>query len=76
VDCDPASVETCKLNSELNGVSSSVAHLYGTIDGVAAGGFDLVLANIFGDILLTLAAELRSRASPRARLSFSGILIG
>jgi ribosomal protein L11 methyltransferase len=44
------------------------------MDRVASGGFELVLANIYGDILLTLATELLSKASPRARLLLSGIL--
>jgi ribosomal protein L11 methyltransferase len=74
VDNDRAAVETCELNCELNGVSESVEHVFGTIDRVAMDGFDLVLANIYGDILLTEATELLSRASPRARLLLSGIL--
>jgi len=74
VDNDSAAVETCKLNCELNGVSESVEHLCGTLERVAPGGFELVLANIYGDILLTEATELLSKASPRARLLLSGIL--
>lgn len=74
VDPDPVAVETCRLNCELNGVSHNVEHLCGTIDRVASSGFDLVLANIFGDILLALASELLARASRRARLLLSGIL--
>jgi len=74
VDDDRVAVETCKLNCELNGVSDSVEHLCGTIDRVASGGFELVLANIHGDILLTAATELLSKASPRATLLLSGIL--
>lgn len=74
VDDDPVAVETCELNCELNGVGARVEHLCGTIDCVASGGFDLILANIYGDILLAEAAELLSRASSRARLLLSGIL--
>jgi ribosomal protein L11 methyltransferase len=74
VDDDPAAVETCKLNCELNGVGGSVEHVCGTIDRVASSGFELVLANLYGDILLAAAAELLSRASPRASLLLSGIL--
>ena len=74
VDDDRVAVETCKLNCELNGVSESVEHLCGTIDRVASGGFELIMANIYGDILLTAATGLLSKASSRARLLLSGIL--
>jgi ribosomal protein L11 methyltransferase len=74
VDNDRVAVETCKLNCELNGVGESVEHVCGTLDRVASGGFELVLANIYGDILLASADELLSRAGPRARFLLSGIL--
>jgi ribosomal protein L11 methyltransferase len=74
VDDDRVAVETCGRNCELNGVSESVEHVWGTLDRVASDGFDLVLANIYGDILLAEASGLLARAGPRASLLLSGIL--
>ena len=74
VDNDPAAVRTGELNCELNGVSGQVEHFCGTIDQVAADSFDLILANLYGDILLAVAELLISKAGPGAALLLSGIL--
>ena len=74
VDLDPAAVRTCRLNCELNGVSDRVEHACGTIEQVAEDQFELVLANIYGDILLRVADLLVARARPGAALLLSGIL--
>jgi ribosomal protein L11 methyltransferase len=74
VDIDPAAVRTCQANCRLNGVNDRVEHLCGSLDQVAAKPFDLILANIYGDILLALADRLVARARPGAPLLLSGIL--
>jgi ribosomal protein L11 methyltransferase len=74
VDVDPAAVSTGRLNCGLNGVSDRVEHLSGSIEQVAEAGFALVLANIYGDILLRVAATLVSKTTPGGALLLSGIL--
>jgi ribosomal protein L11 methyltransferase len=74
VDPDAAAVRTAKLNSELNGVSDQIEHLCGTIDRLARDLFDLVLANIHGDLLLAMAEELVPRARSGGALLLSGIV--
>ena len=74
VDIDPAAVLTCQLNCRLNGVNDRVEHLCGSLDRVSARPFDLILANIYGDILLALADRLVARARPGAPLLLSGVL--
>jgi len=74
VDTDPAAVRTCQTNCRLNGVSDRVKHLCGSLDHVAEKPFDLILANVYGDILLALADRLVARARPGAPLLLSGIL--
>lgn len=74
VDIDPAAVSTCQTNCELNGVSDRVEHLCGSLDQVAASSFDLILANIYGDILLAVADLLVTKARPGTPLLLSGIL--
>jgi ribosomal protein L11 methyltransferase len=74
VDVDPAAVRTCKLNCELNGVGDRVEHACGTIEQVAEEQFELILANIYGDILLQVAELLVASARSGAALLLSGIL--
>jgi ribosomal protein L11 methyltransferase len=74
VDVDPAAVRTCKLNCELNGVSDRIEHACGTIDEVTPDPFEMVLANLYGDILLRVAEVLVARTRPGGALLLSGIL--
>jgi ribosomal protein L11 methyltransferase len=74
VDIDPAAVRTCRRNCELNGVGDRVEHACGSIDQVAADPFELILANIYGDILLLVAEVLVAKATPAGVLLLSGIL--
>jgi ribosomal protein L11 methyltransferase len=74
VDNDPAAVATCKHNCELNQVETQVEHICNTLDAVQEDNFDLILANIYGDILLDVAQDLISKAAPNAPLLLSGIL--
>jgi ribosomal protein L11 methyltransferase len=74
VDIDPAAVRACQANCTLNGVDDRVEHLCGSLDQAAARPFDLILANVYGDILLALADRLVARARPGVPLLLSGIL--
>ncbi len=74
IDIDPAAVATCRLNSQLNGVEANIDHVCGILSDLPAATYDLVLANIYGDILLNVAEELSQRACAEAPLLLSGIL--
>ena len=74
VDIDPAAVAACRLACEQNGVEERVRHCCGTLEEVREGSFDLVLGNIYGDILLAVAPQLVAAARPGGRLLLSGIL--
>ncbi|BCR05524.1 SAM-dependent methyltransferase [Desulfuromonas versatilis] len=74
VDIDPAAIATCRKNCELNRVSDRVSHIQGTLTDVPQNGFDMILANIYGDILLEVAEQLVAKARPGASLVLSGIL--
>jgi len=74
VDIEESAVQSCKENCRLNGVDERVTHVCGTVDGLQEGGFDLVLANIHGDVLLAVASDLVSKSRPGARLLLSGML--
>lgn len=74
IDIDPQAVEAAGRNGELNGLAGRLTHRAGTLDTLGENGFDLVLANIYGDLLLDLAEDLVARTRPGALLLLSGIL--
>ncbi|ODN69235.1 50S ribosomal protein L11 methyltransferase [Methylobrevis pamukkalensis] len=76
-DIDPVSTRIAVENAALNGVGRKVEGV--TAEGfrhprLAAGRFDLVLANILAGPLKRLAPEIRARAMPGATVVLSGLL--
>ncbi|WP_298037100.1 50S ribosomal protein L11 methyltransferase [uncultured Desulfuromonas sp.] len=74
IDIEASAVEACRENCKINGVEERVEHMCGTLDDVGEGSFDLILANIYGDILLQVAENLVAFARPAAPLLLSGML--
>jgi len=73
VDIEAAAVTSARHHCDLNRVDS-VTHHCGTLDTLKKSGFDLILANIYGDILLDVAEDLVARAATGAVILLSGIL--
>ena len=74
VDIEEAAVVACQRNCRQNGVEPNVYQCCGTLDRLSEHDFDLILANIYGDVLIDVASDLVARAKPGARLLLSGIL--
>ncbi|WP_303720560.1 50S ribosomal protein L11 methyltransferase [Malonomonas rubra] len=74
IDIEEAAIKNCARNCTLNDVSDRVVHICGTLDTLKEDEFDLILANIYGDILLSVAADLVAKAKSGAVLLLSGIL--
>ena len=74
VDIEASAVETAKINCQLNGVEDKVSHIVGTLEAVGEDQYDLILANIYGDILLALAQPLSALLKPGGIMLLSGIL--
>ncbi len=74
IDNDPDAIESCRRNARLNGVTDRITNHLGTIADAPSGRYDLILANIYGDILLAKADSLASRARPDTPMILSGIL--
>ena len=74
VDIEPKAVETAKLNCHLNDLDQQATHIVGTLDNVSEDCFDIILANIYGDILLKLAPALTAKLQPEGTIMLSGIL--
>lgn len=76
VDVNPEAVAAARRNGGLNGLEGRLEHLQGGVDAVAGRAFDLVVANVGGELLLDLAAEIAPLARPGGRLLLSGLLEG
>ncbi len=76
VDVNPECVESARRNGERNGVADRLAHRAGTAEDLAGERFDLVVANIGGELLLDQAARIAPLARPGGRLVLSGLLRG
>jgi ribosomal protein L11 methyltransferase len=74
VDIEQQAVETARINCQLNQLDQSATHVIGTLEAVNDTGFDIILANIYGDILLELAGPLTSKLVPGGTILLSGIL--
>ncbi len=74
VDINPDAVRTCRENCRLNGMDQQVKNVVGSLDTIAESDFDLVLANIYGDLLLDFAPSLVAKTRPGGLLLLSGIL--
>jgi len=74
IDIEQDAVASGRTNCELNGIGDRVAHHCGTLANVGAEGFDFILANIYGDILLDVCTDLVAKVKPGGWLLLSGIL--
>jgi ribosomal protein L11 methyltransferase len=74
VDIEATAVASARRNLQLNRLDDHASHFCGTLDQLHAADFELILANIYGDILLDIAADLVSRAVAGGYLLLSGIL--
>jgi ribosomal protein L11 methyltransferase len=74
VDVNPDAVETARRNGVASGVDDRLEHRCGSADGLPAGAFDLVVANIGGELLLDEAGRVVSLARAGGRLLLSGVL--
>lgn len=74
VDIEAQAVETARANCTLNNVEDRTTHIIGTLDEVGETGFDAILANIYGDILIDLAGPLSGKLKQDGVLLLSGIL--
>ena len=74
VDIAEAAVASAQHNCQLNDIGTAIEHRCGTLEVVSETGYDLILANIYGDILLMVSKPLAARLKPGGTLLLSGIL--
>jgi ribosomal protein L11 methyltransferase len=74
VDPDPRAIKATVKNIKLNNVESTIIPLEGELEIVEDHDFDVIISNLYGDILLNLARDLSKRLKPSGYLLLSGIL--
>jgi len=74
VDIEARAVETARTNCALNDIEDHITHITGTLEEIKDTGFDVILANIYGDILIDIADSISNKLRPGGMLLLSGIL--
>jgi ribosomal protein L11 methyltransferase len=73
-DIDLEAASACARNARLNGLHENIAVYCGTMEALSSDArFDLVLANIYGDIILDLARDMIARLHSGGTVILSGI---
>ncbi len=72
-DTDPDALETTRVNAGLNGVSGQMTLFLGEVHALRNVRFDLILANLYGDLLLASMRSLASLLIPGGHFLMSGI---
>ncbi len=73
VDLEEAAAVSCQENVAFNGLEGRVTTVCGELASVGIQLFDLIVANIYADILLPLADRLVGMTSPGGHLLLSGV---
>lgn len=73
VDIEWPAALSCSMNVALNGVQDRILTVCGELAALGDTGFDLVIANIYADILLPLADRLVELTRPDGFILLSGI---
>lgn len=73
VDLEEAAAVSCQENVAFNGLEDRVTTVCGELASVGIQQFDLILANIYADILLPLADQLVGMTRSGGHLLLSGV---
>lgn len=74
IDTDPQAVEVARENAEINGVSLSIATVAGRARDFTESPFDMVVANLTAEVIISLIDDLANCVAASGMLILSGIL--
>jgi ribosomal protein L11 methyltransferase len=74
IDPDTNALETTVKNIKLNKMEKKIVPLEGELEIVDDDDFDVIMSNLYGDILLKLVKDLSQRLKPGGYMLLSGIL--
>lgn len=73
LDVDPDAVRTARANAALNSAADRFRVALGGIGALGKVRFDLILANLYGDLLLSRVDSVVSHLKPGGSIVLSGI---
>ena len=73
LDPSPEAIQTTLTTIRLNGMSATVAPIQGEISALRNTRFDVILANLYGDVLLLIVREIAALLAPGGFVVTSGI---
>jgi len=76
LDPSPEAIRATAATVRLNGLAGVIVPLQGEIGALRNTRFDLILANLYGDVLLLLVRETAALLAPGGYLVASGIQFG
>lgn len=76
LDPDPDAIAATWATIRLNGMAEIIIPLQGEIEAIRGTHFDLIMANLYGDIVLRIADMIASLLARGGRLLLSGINYG
>ena len=74
VDTDAEAVAATRANAEANGFAERLSARQGTVDGIPAEPYPLVLANLVAAVLVELASPLTTNVAPGGTVLAGGII--
>jgi ribosomal protein L11 methyltransferase len=74
VDTDPVAVDTARRNIEINSINTVEVKKGGISD--VEETFDVVVANLYAELLLKAAGEIADKLNPKGIAILSGMLAG
>lgn len=75
IDIDPLAVEVARENAEINGIAESIEIREGKARDYAGKRFDMVVANLTAEVVISLMTDLVACLSDSGLLVLSGILV-
>jgi len=73
VDPNPFAVQTTTANIKLNGVENRIMVIQGELMDIKGMRFDLIVANLYGDVLIEIAQDIPLYLKPNAFMLLSGV---
>ncbi len=76
IDIEPAAVSAAEANARRNGFDGVASFSTAPAGTAELGAFDVVVANITADVLVSLAGDIAARVASTGQLAVSGISAG
>lgn len=73
VDPNPFAIQTTKTNVNLNGLEKHIRVMQGELKDIKRMRFELILANLYGDVLLEIAQDMPLYLKSNAYVLLSGV---